>query len=279
MVVECPLCKSKTTIKRIKTKDFSFSGEFFEIHECNTCLVGFTLPELSKKELEKYYNKEKYHSYQKDNSGFSLIYKFIQKINSRYKLNILNRLGIKNLLDYGSGSGEFVRFCNNKGISAFGFEPINKVKSEMVYQNINKIKDKRYDCVTLWHVLEHTKDPLSVLKFVKGVLNEGGWIIVALPNKDSYDNIYYGKTWAGYDVPRHQYHFNPESFKNLISSIGLKTEFTKPLFFDAFYVSVLSEKNSNNLFWFIRGLIIGMWSNIRAFFDKKHSSIIYIIKR
>ena len=278
MVVKCPLCESKTT-KKTKTKDFSFSEEFFEIFECNTCFVGFTLPELSKKELEKYYNKEKYHSYQKDNSGFSLIYKLIQKINNRYKLNILNRLDIKNLLDYGSGSGEFVRFCNSNGMSAVGFEPINKVKREKVYQNIKNIEDKKYDCVTLWHVLEHTKDPINVLKLVKGMLNEGGWIIVALPNKDSYDNIYYGKNWAGYDVPRHQYHFNPKSFNSLVSSVELKTEFIKPLFFDAFYVSVLSEKNSKNLFWFIRGLIIGLWSNIRAFFNKKHSSIIYIIKK
>mgnify|MGYP003324752060 CR=1 FL=1 len=140
------------------------------------------------------------------------------------------------------------------------------------------VSSKKYDCVTLWHVLEHTKDPVSILSFVKRVLNKDGRLVIALPNTDSYDNIYYGDKWAGYDVPRHQYHFNPKSINRLISTAGLEIESNKPLFFDAFYVSILSEKNSKSLFWFIKGCVIGLWSNIRALFNKKHSSIIYIVK-
>ena len=278
MVVECPLCESKTTKRKVEVKDYSFSGELFNVFECKECHVGFTEPKLSKERLETYYSKEKYHSYQKKSGLFSLIYKFIQKINNRYKLNILRRLGIKSLLDYGSGSGSFVNFCNKNGLHAEGYEPINKITEEKIHHDINGIKNKRYDCVTLWHVLEHTKDPIAVLKFVKGVLNKSGRIIIALPNKDSYDNTYYGKTWAGYDVPRHQYHFNPKSLNSLLKRLGLKNESIKPLYFDAIYVSILSEKNTNSLFWFIKGTIIGLWSNICAFFNRKYSSIIYIIK-
>ena len=278
MVVECPLCESKTIKRKLEVKDYSFSGEFFNVFECKECLVSFTEPKLSKEKLETYYNKEKYHSYQKKNDVFSLVYKFIQKINNRYKLNILKRLGIKSLLDYGSGSGNFVNFCNKNGLHAEGYEPINKITEEKTHHDINRVKNKKYDCVTLWHVLEHTKDPIAVLKFVKGVLNKSGRIIVALPNKDSYDNTYYGKTWAGYDVPRHQYHFNPKSLNLLLNRLGLKNESIKPLYFDAIYVSILSEKNTNSLFWFIKGIIIGLWSNIYAFFNRKYSSIIYIIK-
>ena len=69
-----------------------------------------------------------------------------------------------------------------------------------------------------------------------------------------------------------------KSLNLLLKRLGLKNESIKPLYFDAIYVSILSEKNTNSLFWFIKGTIIGLWSNIYAFFNRKYSSIIYIIK-
>ena len=77
MVDECPLCESKTTKRKVEVKDYSFSGELFNVFECKECHVGFTEPKLSKEKLETYYSKEKYHSYQKKKGLFSLIYKFI----------------------------------------------------------------------------------------------------------------------------------------------------------------------------------------------------------
>lgn len=278
MVIICPLCKSKRTQRKIRLKDYSFSKDFFDIYECKNCFVGFTQPELSEKKLKTYYDDKNYHSYQKSSGLFSIIYAFVQKLNNLYKLSILKELGVKTLLDYGSGSGSFVDFCNKNNINTDGFEPINKNNKEKTYHDTQIVSNKKYDCVTLWHVLEHTKDPVSILSFVRRVLNKGGRLVIALPNTDSYDNIYYGDKWAGYDVPRHQYHFNPKSINRLISTAGLEIESNKPLFFDAFYVSILSEKNSKSLFWFIKGCVIGLWSNIRALFNKKHSSIIYIVK-
>ena len=55
----------------------------------------------------------------------------------------------------------------------------------------------------MWHVLEHTKNPKAELLRLKKMLKNDGKVFVALPNIGSYDNTYYGKYWAGYDVPRH----------------------------------------------------------------------------
>ena len=110
------------------------------------------------------------------------------------------------------------------------------------------------------------------------MLREDGRVVVAVPNRGSYDNIYYKNYWAGYDVPRHLYHFNQKSFHWLVSELNMKVVKKKPLYFDAYYVSMLSEKNKKNPLWIVSGFLVGFVSNFWALFTKKHSSIIYIIE-
>ena len=113
---------------------------------------------------------------------------------------------------------------------------------------------------------------------IKKMLKNNGKVFVALPNTNSYDNTYYGKYWAAYDVPRHLYHFTEKSFSRLCKQTGFEIQKKTPLYFDSFYVSMLSEKNKKNLLWPIFGLFVGLVSNIVSIFTKNHSSIIYIIK-
>jgi hypothetical protein len=102
---------------------------------------------------------------------------------------------------------------------------------------------------------------------------------VAIPNINSYDNIYYKKHWAGYDVPRHLFHFNSSSFKKLVSFANLKIINKKPLWFDSIYISMLSEKYKKNKFSFLSGFLRGFVSNLYAIKTGQHSSIIYILRK
>lgn len=272
----CALCGSnKTTPLERGVKDL-VSLEVFDVYSCATCLVGYTNP--IPKNLEDYYNQENYDSYQKKKGVFSSIYSLIQRINNRYKVNIIKRYGVGSLLDYGAGSGNFVDHANRVGYKSIGFEPINKSLNKNITNNMAVIKKSKYKFITLWHVLEHTKKPKELLHNIKGLLSKGGKIVIAVPNIGSYDNIYYKKNWAGYDVPRHVFHFNKNSLMRLLSDVKLSVVGSKPLYFDSFYVSMLSEKQKKNPLWFIFGFFIGLASNISAFFTKKHSSIIYIIE-
>ena len=273
---KCALCGSnKTTPLERGVKD-PVSLEVFDVYSCATCLVGYTNP--IPKNLEDYYNQENYDSYQKKKGVFSSIYSLIQRINNRYKVNIIKRYGVGSLLDYGAGSGNFVDHANRVGYKSIGFEPINKSLNKNITNNMAIIKKSKYKFITLWHVLEHTKKPKELLYNIKGLLSKGGKIMIAVPNNGSYDNIYYKKNWAGYDVPRHVFHFNKNSLKGLLSDVKLSVVGSKPLYFDSFYVSMLSEKQKKNPLWFVFGFFIGLASNISAFFTKKHSSIIYIIE-
>jgi hypothetical protein len=110
-----------------------------------------------------------------------------------------------------------------------------------------------------------------------------GWINfdneVAVPNYTSKDAETYGEYWAAYDVPRHLYHFSPASMKVLLESEDFTLKEMKPMWFDSFYVSMLSEqyKSGSNL---VKAVVNGLSSNIKAVGDKRRcSSVIYIAEK
>ena len=101
---------------------------------------------------------------------------------------------------------------------------------------------------------------------------------MALPNYRSYDAQMYKEYWAAYDVPRHLYHFDQISINNLLTKHGFLLKETKPMRFDSFYVSLLSEKYRNNKNIFFRAFRNGLLSNIKARESNNYSSLIYIFK-
>ena len=102
-----------------------------------------------------------------------------------------------------------------------------------------------------------------------------------MPNHTSYDAQFYKNYWAAYDVPRHLYHFSPSSMKYLMKSNGFILTNLKPMWFDSFYVSLLSEKyKKTGLLGIARAFLIGCISNLVALnSNAKASSIIYEIKK
>ena len=280
MKIKCPICGSKKTNQKLVGVDHSFSKESFSVFDCNNCGVSFSFPEISEKILSKYYPKEKYQSYKVSiSSPFDMIYRFVRFINSFNKYRLLKTLIEGDVLDYGSGSGFFARFLRKKNITVYEYEPINSNKNKwrLTKESLNK-KRRVFSVVTLWHVLEHVNDPEKELGFIKSLLKKDSHIVVAMPNKDSYDNIYYDKHWAGYDLPRHRYHFSPKSFAFLCNKVGLKVKRILPMYYDGYYVSVLSEKNKKSMFSFIKGLYIGFVSNLKASKSKNYSSLIYVLE-
>jgi hypothetical protein len=113
---------------------------------------------------------------------------------------------------------------------------------------------------------------------LKQKLRPNGVMFVAVPNYQSFDATYYDCFWAAYDVPRHLYHFSKKSMANLMEVNGLKIVNTLPMWFDSFYVSLLSEKYKKNPLGPIAAFFIGMISNVIALFKGNSSSLIYVIK-
>ena len=105
-------------------------------------------------------------------------------------------------------------------------------------------------------------------------------LIIAVPNCSSYDAKKYGAHWAAYDVPRHLWHFTPGTIQRL----GVKHDFIlaahHPMPFDAFYVSMLSEKYMGHSLTFFRGVFSGTLAWFSALGRKEQSSsMIYVFRK
>jgi hypothetical protein len=89
----------------------------------------------------------------------------------------------------------------------------------------------------------------------------------------------YKENWAAYDVPRHLYHFTPKDIESVFKKHGLKVFKTLPMVFDAYYVSMLSEKIMTGKPNVIKALWNGFRSNMAAMkTGNTYSSQIYLLR-
>jgi len=131
----------------------------------------------------------------------------------------------------------------------------------------------------MWHVLEHVANLEERMNDLKRLVKPNGVVFIALPNIESWDAKHFGKYWAGYDVPRHLYHFSKSDVKKLFLKFDFELVEIKALKFDAYYVSLLSEKYKKNPLGLVSAFFIGLYSNFKAKQkEPNHSSLLYILK-
>jgi predicted SAM-dependent methyltransferase len=137
-----------------------------------------------------------------------------------------------------------------------------------------------FDVITLWHVLEHVESLHAYMQRLKALLVPDGVLLIAVPNYTSADAMHYGSHWAAYDVPRHLYHFSPSSMRILADEHDLKIRAIKPMWFDSFYIALLSEQYKRGSSSYLRAAWHGLQSNFQAMQTaEKASSLIYIIEK
>ena len=162
----------------------------------------------------------------------------------------------------------------------FTEEKYEALKPFILEQDIPTLQSNSFDCVTMWHVLEHFHDPQKYIKDILTLLKPGGICTVALPNSSSFDALHYGKFWAAFDIPRHLWHFDPETFSHFAGKNGLIIECYFMLPFDVFYISALSEKYRGSPLPFLKGIAWGCWFAFLTIFNRKRSSsVIYILRK
>lgn len=290
--ITCPICANVHLENSNFCKDYTVSHENFSLVKCTVCGLKITSPRPTDSELSKYYLSEDYISH--SNKARSIIdkaYLFIRKFTLKRKVKLISQFAsIPTILDYGCGTGEFLNICKSAGWVTTGIEPstkarqmANQLSNLRVYSSSTDLPDVKYEIITLWHVLEHISDLDAVVKDLSKRLSDHGTIFIAVPNYECYDAAIYKDYWAGYDVPRHLWHFSKHSIEKLLHSHSLKLKSILPMSFDSFYVSLLSERYKNNNAYSIAGCInafmIGLRSNIKAKKTGKYSSLIYIVQK
>ncbi|WP_445733410.1 class I SAM-dependent methyltransferase [Mariniflexile sp.] len=285
------MAKNNSKHQSLKVKDHAVSGEVFELIQNPEYGFLETTPQPSSDKLPDYYKSEDYISHtDSKRNGFEKAYHLVRTISLKQKLKLINNVSSteKNLLDVGCGTGDFLQFAKNNNWNVTGIEPNEQARAIANSKTENSVFDteellkfqvESFDVITLWHVLEHLPKLEEQIQIFKKLIKPNGTLIIAVPNYKSYDANYYKEFWAAYDVPRHLWHFNKESISKLVSKVSMQVVKTKPMYFDAFYVSLLSEKYKNGKMNFFKGIYIGLLSNLKSLSTKEVSSLIYVIKK
>ncbi|MBG15234.1 MAG: methyltransferase [Crocinitomicaceae bacterium] len=284
-ILYCPVCKAKEKEKHLLVVDHNVSNDVFTITKCCKCGFLFTNPIPTKETIGNYYKSNNYISHSGTKKGLiNYIYHFVRNYQLFKKERLISNLSNeKTLLDIGCGTGEFLSYCKNKGWNTVGTEPDlqtrERIKNLTIFPGLNskELRENSFSIVTMWHVLEHVYDLEDDLKTISSLIKKGGYLIVAVPNHESFDAKIYKENWVAYDVPIHLYHFRKKDIKALFSKFNFELSNIKPLIFDAYYISLLSEKKKGGNF--ILGLLNGLKSNLKAKNKLNHSSLIYILKK
>jgi len=287
----CPVCDSPAVAKILTAEDYTVSHQSFEIWQCETCSLRFTqnAPDLSS--VAVFYQSDSYISHTDTDKGIiNKLYHRVRKITLQRKLRLIERatgMPKGSLLDIGAGTGAFAHTAQLAGWQVTGLEPDTATRQRAADSYGLSLQDTgalfqlpaaSFDAITMWHVLEHVHDLHAYMEQIKGLLKKNGRALIAVPNYTSYDAGAYKQYWAAYDVPRHLYHFSPAAIRNLLNRHGLQLLAVKPMWYDSFYISMMSEQYKNGKNNFVKAVWTGLLSNAAALFNRERcSSLIYII--
>lgn len=288
----CPLCGNDYLEPVMECKDYYASGETYGLAKCSKCGFLLTQNVPDETEIGRYYETPAYISHSDTRKGltnslYHIVRKHMLKRKRRLVENISGRTN-GNLLDYGTGTGYFAQAMKEAGWHVTAIEKSEQARKTALdnfglqvgsEQTFGQLPTGTFHVITLWHVLEHLQNLNEMWEQLRQLLAPGGCLIIAVPNCQSADAGYYGNTWAAYDVPRHLWHFSPDTMRQFAEKHGFRLIRTLPMPFDAFYVSILSEKYRQTALPFIKGMCSGLRAWLRAYRQpNKSSSLIYVFR-
>ena len=133
------------------------------------------------------------------------------------RLSMLDKFMLKGeaVLDYGCGTGEFVRKLEQVGYRAKGFDPIPKVKQQLREAGTYSADIAAHGAVTMWDVIEHLENPHELLEQVQA----GGMLFCSMPIFKSLDDVRASKH---YRPGEHLYYFTEDGFVDWMAAHGFR---------------------------------------------------------
>jgi predicted SAM-dependent methyltransferase len=248
-LTSCPACGQNDFKAFLTCTDYTVSKNKFTLVQCSTCTMTATSPRPKDEELGQYYESTDYISHTgKASSLVNKIYLIARSFTLKGKRKLAQKLAPQkgNLLDIGCGTGDFLESCLQDNWQCTGVEPgvqpreLAKAKGIKAFERLDQVKEQ-YQLITMWHVLEHVPDLNQTLSSIYNLLDQNGTLLIAVPNHLSYDAVYYKEHWAGYDVPRHLWHFNQQTMERILQNNNFELKQILPMKLASDYVSLLSE--------------------------------------
>lgn len=244
----CPVCTGDNTrIIGIRgNREYNGADQSVEPHiftnvvRCNRCDFIYTNPEIHGLE---YLEDEHYSdaiNYMKEKGKeihrmFATRLAFIKKYNTE---------GNNTLLDIGAGKGEFLRAAEAASFEAAGIEPsanfcafgrdtYNVSLFNGMLGSVSEIEGKKYNVITMHHVLEHVEEPILLVNLIKEYLEDNGLLFIEVPNCNSYLNqladFFFrvkGLRWSSrvspLHPPFHKFGYTPKAIRFLLKECGYR---------------------------------------------------------
>ena len=210
-------------------------GDFWVL-ECEDCGLYSLYPQPNQDQIAEYYPNT-YISFPKAIEDEKSL---LRRLDRSYGLEkrcreIIRCAGKRGrILDVGCATGIFLNGMRQRGWICLGVEPsfyaVNYARGRFhleVYEGYLEdveYPDEWFDAITMWDVLEHVPNQEQVLDKIGHLLKRDGWLVISLPNAESWERFIFQKYWAGWDVPRHFHIFTPKTITRLLESRGFKVE-------------------------------------------------------
>jgi len=226
--VRCALCGNDTTTKLYVIPDY-MSGEAFAVVRCPGCGLIYTDSRVSPAEISKFYPQRYYGD---ENKRFKGAIEACLRLFRVRRANVITRhKATGRILDVGCGRGVFLAEMRKRGWEVVGTELAEDAcrfaREELRLKVIARrdlldcaFEAQSFDVVVLSHVLEHLADPLETLVEIARILKGDGLLFLAVPNVASLQARISGPKWALWDVPRHYYHFSPDTLRKMLDMSG-----------------------------------------------------------
>jgi 2-polyprenyl-3-methyl-5-hydroxy-6-metoxy-1,4-benzoquinol methylase len=254
--MKCYLCNSKSFLK---IKQGVRDNKDLSVIKCNNC--GLVTLNSFDHIHEKFYENSNMHSKKIKISDWLSQTK---KDDDRRLSFLLEKMKNKNILDFGCGNGGFLLNAQEISNNVVGIEPEMQFKNFFkkqkvrVYDSLTDIHEIKFDLITAFHVFEHLKDPLEILKSLSPFLAEGGEIIIEVPNSDDILlSLYKSNEFSDFTYwSQHLFLFNEKTLTDLISKSEFRINWIE---------QIQRYPISNHLYWLSKGLPNG--HNIYSIFN------------
>lgn len=162
--------------------------------------------------------------------------------NIKEELEFIEGLEPGKILDVGCGPG-WLLSAIDPGWDKYGIEPSRKAGAIAAsHANIEigtfedaDVKNKTFDLIVMYHVIEHMKNPVDALRSAQSMLRPEGHMVLGTPDFDSGAARRYGANYRLLHDPTHISLFSNDSMHRLLRDVGFKIDNVAYPFFDTAY--------------------------------------------
>jgi 2-polyprenyl-3-methyl-5-hydroxy-6-metoxy-1,4-benzoquinol methylase len=205
----------------------------WNVKRCTHCGLGFLDPRPSKEDLRNLYGEEYFVKHYGMGAEPDTA-KFKRKLRSfSSHIRFFRRIKRKGrILDVGCGNAYFLSACREKGYEVHGLDisgwavqyATQKLGLPIALGAVDEVElpSQSFDIITMWHFLEHTRDPQLALQKVKSWLKRDGILVVEVPNYEGTDAQHMWQAWDGWSLPYHFWHFSVQTQERLLRKSGFR---------------------------------------------------------